>query len=99
MRGRVAAVNQVFIGSSNELGGLESGVTAAMFGEVISVVAGGIGTILVVLGVASVWPQVARLGSLRDLKPETDPEAPETPHGFPDVMPAGTPAQPSTTST
>ncbi len=70
MRGRVAAVNQIFIGSSNELGGLESGVTAALFGEVISVVAGGIGTILVVLGVASIWPQVARLGSLKDVQPE-----------------------------
>jgi MFS family permease len=70
MRGRVAAVNQIFIGSSNELGGLESGLTAAFFGEVISVVAGGIGTILVVLGVSSIWPEVVRLGSLRDVKPE-----------------------------
>ena len=98
MRGRVAAVNQVFIGSSNELGGLESGVTAAMFGEVISVVAGGIGTILVVLGVASVWPQVARLGSLRDLKPEPDPDAPDAPHAFPVIVPANAPAAHSTTS-
>lgn len=70
MRGRVAAVNQIFIGSSNELGGFESGVTAALFGEVISVVAGGIGTILVVLGVTAIWPQVARLGSLREVRPE-----------------------------
>ena len=70
MRGRVLAVNQIFIGSSNEIGGFESGVTAALFGEVISVVAGGIGTILVVLGVASIWPQVARLGSLRDIRAE-----------------------------
>src|SRR4029079_15093016 len=49
MRGRVSAVNNIFIGSSNELGAFESGVTAALFGPVISVVAGGIGTILVVM--------------------------------------------------
>lgn len=69
MRGRVSAVNQVFIGSSNELGGLESGVTAALFGPVISVVGGGIGTILVVIAVALRFPQVRKLGSLRDVKP------------------------------
>jgi hypothetical protein len=48
MRGRVSAVNNVFIGASNELGGLESGVTAAIFGTVTSIVGGGIGTIVVV---------------------------------------------------
>ncbi len=57
MRGRVSAVNNIFIGTSNEFGALESGLTAALFGPVISVVAGGIGTILVVLGVASLWPE------------------------------------------
>jgi MFS family permease len=75
MRGRVSAVNQVFIGSSNELGGLESGVTAAIFGPVISVVAGGIATIGVVLGIAWIFPQVRKLGSLKDVKP-TDEELP-----------------------
>ncbi len=64
MRGRVAAVNNVFIGSSNELGALESGLTAALFGPVLSVVGGGVGTILVVIAVALVWPQVRRLGPL-----------------------------------
>ena len=68
MRGRVSAVNQVFIGASNELGGLESGVTAKLFGSVISVVGGGIGTLLVVLAVAGKWPQIRRLGSLRELQ-------------------------------
>src|SRR5207245_5573443 len=53
MRGRVSSVNNIFIGTSNEFGALESGLTAALFGPVISVVAGGIGTILVVFGVAS----------------------------------------------
>src|SRR5438105_12129077 len=52
MRGRVSAVNNIFIGTSNEFGALESGLTAALFGPVVSVVGGGIGTILVVLGVA-----------------------------------------------
>ena len=52
MRGRVSSVNNIFIGTSNEFGALESGLTAALFGPVISVVVGGIGTILVVLGVA-----------------------------------------------
>src|SRR5213079_923411 len=52
MRGRVSAVNNIFIGTSNEFGALESGLTAALFGPVLSVVGGGIGTILVVLGVA-----------------------------------------------
>ena len=49
MRGRVSAVNGVFITASNDLGGLESGLTAWLFGPVVSVVAGGVGTILVVL--------------------------------------------------
>jgi MFS family permease len=66
MRGRVSAVNALFIDSSNELGEFESGVTAQLFGPVASVVGGGVGTILVVLSVALGWPQVRRLGSLRD---------------------------------
>jgi MFS family permease len=64
MRGRVSAVNNIFIGTSNEFGALESGLTAALFGPVISVVAGGIGTILVVLGVAFRWPETRRIGAL-----------------------------------
>jgi MFS family permease len=68
MRGRVSAVNNVFIGASNELGGWESGLTAQWLGLVPSVVAGGIGTILVVGLVALVWPSVRRFGSLHDAK-------------------------------
>lgn len=64
MRGRISAVNNIFIGTSNELGALESGLTAALFGPVISVVAGGIGTILVVLGVAKIWPETRKIGRL-----------------------------------
>ena len=51
MRGRVSAVNMVFIGASNELGQFESGVTAAWLGAVPAVVLGGIGTIAVVAAV------------------------------------------------
>ena len=64
MRGRISAVNNIFIGTSNELGALESGLTSAYFGPVLSVVGGGIGTILVVLGVAKVWPETRRIGAL-----------------------------------
>ena len=75
MRGRVAAVNSVFIGSSNELGGFESGMTARYFGPVPSVVLGGIGTILSVLLVTAKWPEVARLGRLDDLDAQSQSSA------------------------
>lgn len=66
LRGRVSAVNMVFIESSNELGGFESGLVAKFFGPVISVVSGGIGTILVVIGMAWWLPELRRLGRLTD---------------------------------
>jgi MFS family permease len=68
MRGRIAAVNNIFLGASNELGGFESGLIAQLFGPVISVVGGGIGTILVVLLVALLWPEMRRLGALSETK-------------------------------
>ena len=64
MRGRVSAVNGVFIDTSNELGGFESGVTAAWLGPVVSVVAGGLITMLVVLTVARLWPELRDMGNL-----------------------------------
>jgi MFS family permease len=64
MRGRVSAVNNIFIGTSNEFGALESGLTAALFGPVLSVVAGGIGTILAVFGAAWKWPEIRKIGAL-----------------------------------
>ncbi|MEP6936882.1 MAG: MFS transporter [Chthoniobacterales bacterium] len=64
MRGRVSAVNNIFIGTSNEFGALESGLTAALFGPIVSVVGGGIGTILVVLAVAVIWPETRKIGRL-----------------------------------
>jgi MFS family permease len=70
MRGRVSAVNTIFVASSNELGEFESGVAASLFGTLLAVVGGGVGTILVVLGVASIWPRLRGLGSLHDVKVE-----------------------------
>lgn len=68
MRGRVSAVNALFISSSNQLGAFESGVTAALFGPIWSVVGGGIGTVLVVLSVIGIWPEVLRLGALHQIR-------------------------------
>jgi MFS family permease len=58
MRGRVSAVNMVFIGASNEVGQFESGITAQWFGTVPAVVLGGIGTIVVVAVWAWLFPQL-----------------------------------------
>lgn len=66
MRGRVSAVSSVFIGASNELGGLESGMVAHWFGPVFSVVSGGIGTIVVVISMSILSPVLRGLGSLTD---------------------------------
>jgi MFS family permease len=67
LRGRVSAINYVFIGFSNEFGAFESGSTAALFGPTPSVVGGGIVTILVVGAVRAIWPQLARIGPLHTL--------------------------------
>jgi len=64
MRGRVSAVNSLFIGTSNELGGFESGLVAHFFGPLFSVVSGGIGKIVVVIAVALIWPGIRRYGRL-----------------------------------
>lgn len=73
-RGRVSAVNNLFIGTSNELGEFESGTVAYLFGPamgntvamgtIISVVAGGVGTIAVVCFVALFWPEIRKYGRL-----------------------------------
>ena len=60
MRGRVAAVNSIFIGASNQLGEFESGATAALFGPVGSVVMGGVGTMLVAALWLRLFPALAR---------------------------------------
>jgi hypothetical protein len=86
MRGRVSAVNSIFISSSNELGAFESGLTARLFGPVVSVVGGSVGTILVVVGVMALWPQVLRLGPLdhpREGSESPGPAAPVPPEPSP----------------
>ena len=58
MRGRVSAVNMVFIGASNEVGQFESGITAQWFGTVPAVILGGIGTVVVVAVWTWLFPQL-----------------------------------------
>ncbi|MCQ9155792.1 MFS transporter [Acidomonas methanolica] len=70
MRGRVSAVNMLFIGSSNQLGEFESGMLASLTGPEAAVVLGGVGT-LVVTGVwIALFPRLWHLDRLEDVKPE-----------------------------
>ncbi|HVV49210.1 MAG TPA: MFS transporter, partial [Polyangia bacterium] len=69
MLGRVSAVNQIFIGSSNEIGAFESGLTAKLFGAVVSVVGGGAITVVVTLLTAWKVPALARLDRLEEQQP------------------------------
>ncbi len=72
MRGRVSAVNSIFIGMSNEVGAFESGVAARLLGTVPSVVLGGIGCVIVVILSALKWPEIGRLGPLDRLNEPGD---------------------------
>jgi MFS family permease len=65
MRGRVSAVNSMFIGASNEVGQFESGLTAAWLGTVPAVVAGGLGTILIVGLWSRLFPELRRVNELQ----------------------------------
>jgi MFS family permease len=76
MRGRVSAVNNIFIVASNDIGGLESGLTADWFGPVISVVAGGVITLVVVPAAAWLWPELLALGPLHEVRPVEEEPAP-----------------------
>src|SRR5262249_4921979 len=64
MRGRVNAVNMLFIGASNELGEFESGLTAQWLGPIRAAVAGGLGTLLVGLTWCRLFPELRRLDRL-----------------------------------
>ncbi len=70
MRGRVSAVNSMFVGTSNQLGEFESGVTAAWFGAVPAVLIGGVGTIVVALLWMHFFPQLAAADSLEAMAVE-----------------------------
>jgi MFS family permease len=78
LRGRIASVNWIFIGASNEVGAFESGVAASLFGTVPSVVAGGVVTLLVVAFVALRAPGLRRLNLERHIAMGATPEVPET---------------------
>ena len=69
LRGRVTAVEMVFISASNELGAFESGVAAALLGAVPAVVVGGVVTIGVALTWTRLFPELARVDRLDDLEP------------------------------
>jgi MFS family permease len=82
IRGRVSAVNAVFIGASNELGEFESGLTAAWFGLVPAIVAGGLLTLAVgLLWAGYLFPQLWRLRSFAQLQQGS----PEPPAGRPEL--------------
>jgi MFS family permease len=77
MRGRVTAVDMVFIGASNELGQFESGLTAQWFGTVPAVLLGGVGTLVVIAVWAWKFPELRRAGKLSAMKSVAE-EAAET---------------------
>jgi MFS family permease len=69
MRGRVSAVEMIFIGASNEIGQFESGITAQWFGAVPAVILGGVGTLLVTALWAWNFPELRRVEKLSTLRP------------------------------
>jgi MFS family permease len=75
MRGRVSSVNNLFIGTSNELGGAESGFLSAWKGPVFSVVFGGVATLFVVAAICGVFPEIPRYGRLVQPAPGADEKA------------------------
>lgn len=71
MRGRVTAVDMIFIGTSNEFGQFESGITAQWFGTVPAVVLGGVGTLVVIILWAWWFPELRHAGELHTISVET----------------------------
>jgi MFS family permease len=71
MRGRVTAVDMIFIGTSNEFGQFESGITAQWFGTVPAVILGGVGTLVVIALWAWWFPELRHAGDLHTVTPET----------------------------
>ena len=68
MRGRVASVNSMFVGSSNELGAFESGLTAKLMGTVTAVIFGGSMTLITVVSTGALLPSLRKLDLRKDLK-------------------------------
>jgi hypothetical protein len=73
MRGRVSAVNMLFIGASNELGEFESGLTAAWWGVIPAVIVGGVGTLAVVAVWMKLFPGLRDVDRVHDVKAEIQP--------------------------
>jgi hypothetical protein len=69
MRGRISAVNMLFVGASNELGEFRAGVMAVLLGTVPAVVFGGAGTLAVVALCAWRFPELRRIDRLTDIRP------------------------------
>ena len=69
MRGRISAVNMLFVGASNELGEFRAGVMAVLLGTVPAVVFGGVGTLAVVALCAWRYPELRKVDRLIDVKP------------------------------
>jgi MFS family permease len=73
LRGRVNAVEMVFVSASNELGAFESGVAAALLGAVPAVVIGGVATIVIAAAWTRLFPSLASVDRLDDLRPVSEP--------------------------
>ncbi len=74
LRGRVTSVNQLFIGSSNEISALRAGLVAALLGPVMAATLGGVGSIAAAGVVALIWPSLKNLPPLHQLQPEDETE-------------------------
>ena len=101
LRGRVNAVEMIFISASNELGAFESGVAAALVGAVPAVVVGGIATIVIAAAWSRVFPHLAHVDRLDDLRPASALRrslAPELAPRAARSLPAGTPLIDASTS-
>ena len=82
MRGRVTAVDMIFIGTSNEFGQFESGLTAQWLGTVPAVILGGLGTLVVIALWAWLFPELRKAGELTAIKSGELQEASETTTGM-----------------
>jgi len=73
LRGRVSAVEMVFISASNQLGAFESGLAASLVGTVPAVVGGGVVTVAIALVWRRVFPAMARIDRLQEIRPADEP--------------------------
>jgi hypothetical protein len=74
LRGRVSAVEMVFISASNQLGAFESGLAASLVGTVPAVVGGGVITLAIALSWRRLFPSVARIDRLQEIRPAGEPD-------------------------